>query len=189
MAVKTNTDYNDFTFNRSKHTNAKWIERSFFSSWTVLLILPTNCINMNEHPNLSNEEYSCWNKQYSHSNQQYKLQKVNLGTTAQNVNQTKVTDTWPLHCLTKHLNQVSYGHRSYECNLSNCVYVEAWKSQDVSGVWTHDLAILVQRSNQLSYEATDVGSWSFVSSYEPVRNGCEVIHEIYIDIILKYILI
>ena len=118
MAVKTNTDYNDFTFNRSKHTNAKWIERSFFSSWTVLLILPTNCINMNEHPNLSNEEYSCWNKQYSHSNQQYKLQKVNLGTTAQNVNQTKVTDTWPLHCLTKHLNQVSYGHRSYERNLS-----------------------------------------------------------------------
>ena len=41
---------------------------------------------------------------------------------------------------------------------------EAWKSQDFNGVWTRDLAILVRRSNQLSYEATDVGSWSFVSS-------------------------
>ena len=28
----------------------------------------------------------------------------------------------------------------------------------------------VQRSNQLSYEATDVGCWSFVSSKVPVRN-------------------
>ena len=38
---------------------------------------------------------------------------------------------------------------------------EAWKSQDFNGVWTRDLAIPVRRSNQLSYEATDVGSWSF----------------------------
>ena len=29
-----------------------------------------------------------------------------------------------------------------------------------------------------SYEATDVESWSFVSSNEPVKNGCEVIYEI-----------
>ena len=35
------------------------------------------------------------------------------------------------------------------------------------------------RSNQLSYEITDVGSWSFVSSNEPVKNGCEVIYEIF----------
>ena len=35
---------------------------------------------------------------------------------------------------------------------------EAWKIQDFNGVWTRDLAIPVQRSNQLSYEATDVGS-------------------------------
>ena len=34
----------------------------------------------------------------------------------------------------------------------------------------------MRRSNQLSYEATDVGSWSFVSSNEPVKNGCEVIY-------------
>ena len=39
---------------------------------------------------------------------------------------------------------------------------EAWKIQDFNGVWTRDLAIPVRHSNQLSYEATDVGSWSFV---------------------------
>ena len=47
---------------------------------------------------------------------------------------------------------------------------EAWKIQDFDGVWTRDLAIPVRRSNQLSYEATDVGSWSFVGSNGPVRN-------------------
>ena len=36
----------------------------------------------------------------------------------------------------------------------------------------------MRRSNQLSYEATDVGSWSFVNSGEPVRNEGEVIYEI-----------
>ena len=39
---------------------------------------------------------------------------------------------------------------------------EAWKVQVFNGVWTRDLAIPVRRSNQLSYEATDVGSWSFL---------------------------
>ena len=47
---------------------------------------------------------------------------------------------------------------------------EAWKIQDFNGVWTRDLAIPVRRSNQLSYEATDVGSWLFVGSNGPVRN-------------------
>ena len=47
---------------------------------------------------------------------------------------------------------------------------EAWKIQDFNGVWTRDLAIPVRRSNQLSYEATDFGSWSFVGSNVPVRN-------------------
>ena len=41
-------------------------------------------------------------------------------------------------------------------------YLQAWKSQDFNRIWTRDLAILVRCSNQLSYEATDVGSWSFV---------------------------
>ena len=56
---------------------------------------------------------------------------------------------------------------------------EAWESQDFNRVWTRDLAIPVRRSNQLSYEATEVGSWSFVSSNEPVKNGCEVICEMF----------
>ena len=48
---------------------------------------------------------------------------------------------------------------------------EAWKIQDFNGIWTRDLVIPVRRSNQLSYEATDVGSWSFVGSNLPVRNN------------------
>ena len=47
---------------------------------------------------------------------------------------------------------------------------EAWKFQDFDAVWTRALAIPVWRSNQLSYEATDIGSWSFVGSHVPVRN-------------------
>ena len=56
-------------------------------------------------------------------------------------------------------------------------YVEAWKSQDFNRVWTCDLVIPVRRSNQLSYEDTDIGSWSFVGPKEPVRNECEVFYE------------
>ena len=47
---------------------------------------------------------------------------------------------------------------------------EAWKIQDFNGVWTRDLAISARRSNPLSYEAIDVGSWSFVGSNGSVRN-------------------
>ena len=36
------------------------------------------------------------------------------------------------------------------------------KNSGLNGVWTRDLAIPVRRSNQLSCEATDVGSWSIV---------------------------
>ena len=32
---------------------------------------------------------------------------------------------------------------------------------------------------QLNYEATDVGSWSFMGCQEPVRNECKVICEIF----------
>ena len=46
--------------------------------------------------------------------------------------------------------------------------IEGWKSQDFNCVWTRDLTIPLRRSNQLSYEATDVESWSLVSSDEPV---------------------
>ena len=46
-------------------------------------------------------------------------------------------------------------------------------------VWTRDLVIPVRRSNQLSYEATEVESWSFVISYVPVMNELtnEIIYE------------
>ena len=43
--------------------------------------------------------------------------------------------------------------------------IDAWKSQDFNGIWTCDLTIAVRHSNQLSYEATDVGSWSFCCCY------------------------
>ena len=56
------------------------------------------------------------------------------------------------------------------------MYIEVWKIEDFNGVWTCDLAITVRRSNQLSYEATDVGSWSFAGSNEPVRDEWEVIY-------------
>ena len=63
----------------------------------------------------------------------------------------------------------SYDLRSYERNFYNCVE-KPEIIQDLNGVWTRDLAIPVRRSNQLSYEATDVGSWSFAGSNGPVRN-------------------
>ena len=56
---------------------------------------------------------------------------------------------------------------------------EAWKSQDFNGVWTCDLAMPVRRSNQLNYEATDVGGWSLVIFNELVKNGCEVMYEMF----------
>ena len=58
-------------------------------------------------------------------------------------------------------------------------YIDPWKIQDFNGVWTRDLTIPVRRSNQLSYEATDIGRWSFVGSNEPLRNECEVIYEMF----------
>ena len=80
-------------------------------------------------------------------------------------------------------NWKSYLHCNYSSKLWSSQFeqlrIEAWKSQDFNEVWTRDLAIPVRRSNQLSYEATDVGSWSFVSSKEPVKNGCEVTYEIF----------
>ena len=55
------------------------------------------------------------------------------------------------------------------------VYIETEGSQDFNVVWTHILVILVRWSNQLSFEATDVESWSCVGPKEPVRNEFEVI--------------
>ena len=68
---------------------------------------------------------------------------------------------------------VSMVNCGFEIKLAMIIAV--MNSQDFEGVWTRDLAISVRRSNQLSYEATDVESWLFVSSNEPARNWCEVI--------------
>ena len=54
-------------------------------------------------------------------------------------------------------------------------YIKAWKSQDFNRVWTRELVISVRHSNQLSFETTDVGSWSFMGPREPVMIECEVI--------------
>ena len=54
-------------------------------------------------------------------------------------------------------------------------YIEAPNSQDVNRVWNCDPATMVRCSNQLSYEATHIGSWSFVGPKEPVRSECEII--------------
>ena len=72
-------------------------------------------------------------------------------------------------CLTFSHFKWSYDVRSCERNFLQ-LRREAWKIQDFNGIWARDLAIPVRRSNQLSYEATDVGSWSFVGSNVPVRN-------------------
>ena len=59
--------------------------------------------------------------------------------------------------------------------VMKAIFAIAWGSlkslgSDFKGVSTCDLMIPVRSSNQLSYEATDFGSWSFVGSNEPVRN-------------------
>ena len=55
----------------------------------------------------------------------------------------------------------------------NAIYAIALKSlkkiQDFNGIWTRDLTIPVRCSNQLSYEATAIGSWSVKGSYVPVK--------------------
>jgi len=53
------------------------------------------------------------------------------------------------------------------------------KKSGPNGARTRGPATPVGRSNQPSHEATDVGSWSFVSSNEPVKNGFEVIYEMF----------
>ena len=48
------------------------------------------------------------------------------------------------------------------------------KIQDFNGIWTRDLVIPVQCSNQLSYEVTDVGSWSIMCLFRESHQYREV---------------
>ena len=41
--------------------------------------------------------------------------------------------------------------------------------QDFNGIWTRDVSMPVRRSNQLSYETTDVERWSIMGSYVSVK--------------------
>ena len=53
------------------------------------------------------------------------------------------------------------------------------KFRSFNGIWTCSLAIPVRYSNQLSYEATDVGSWSIMCLYVPVKEmNVKDVHEI-----------
>ena len=71
---------------------------------------------------------------------------------------------------------MSYDHRSDERNLSNCVK-KPEKVRTSTGF--EPVTSRYRCSNQLSYEAADVGNWSFVSFNEPVKNACEVIYEMF----------
>ena len=90
---------------------------------------------------------------------------------ASNKNET-VIDVQPVyeinHIRTAEMKSNEEWSSRCEHNLCNCVSCLK-KIQDFNGVWTRDLAIPVRCSNQLSYEATDVGSCSIMSSYVPVK--------------------
>ena len=63
--------------------------------------------------------------------------------------------------------------QSCECSLCNYCILRSLKKSRTSTcvrIRTHDLMIPVQRSNQLSYEATDVGSWSIMCSCSHERD-------------------
>ena len=50
------------------------------------------------------------------------------------------------------------------------------KNSWLQRIWTRDLAIPVRRSNQLSYKATDVGSWSFVGEVAETSNPVKLMN-------------
>ena len=43
------------------------------------------------------------------------------------------------------------------------------KVRDFNGIWIRDVSMPVRRSNQLSYETTNVERWSIMGSYVPVK--------------------
>ena len=55
-----------------------------------------------------------------------------------------------------------------------CIKKPEKKIRDFNGIWTHDLAVLVWCSNQLSYEVTDIGSWSIMCLFRESHQYREV---------------
>ena len=129
-----------------------WKFQDFNEVWTFDLTIPVPCSNQ-----LSYEANDVGSWSFVGSN-----------VPVRNESMMKWYMKWIIHVYELQIwNQVD--PRSYEHNFLQ-LRREAWEIQDFNGVWTFDLAIPVQCSNQLSYEATDVGSWSFVGSNVPVRN-------------------
>ena len=62
------------------------------------------------------------------------------------------SDIWNISYIEVRIwNQVSYAWSSqFWTHLIKQLRREAWKNQDSNGIWTRDLAILVQRSNQMT---------------------------------------
>ena len=70
-------------------------------------------------------------------------------------------------CLPGNIDDIKWS--SYERNFYNSGLQRQFlqlrrEIQDFNWVWTRDLAIPVRRSNQLSYEANDLGIWSSFST-------------------------
>ena len=66
--------------------------------------------------------------------------------------------------------QVSYDPHSYERNFCNCIG-KPEKSRTSTGFEPVTSQYRCDTNTiELSYEATDVGSWSFLGSNVPVRN-------------------
>ena len=73
--------------------------------------------------------------------------------------------------------QVDYDHRSYERNLSNCVY----KPENVRTSTGFEPVTSRYRCNALTncaMKPLTLGA-GHLSSNEPVKNGCEVIYEMF----------
>ena len=85
---------------------------------------------------------------------QRKIQQRTVNHTKLHIVAKAETRWWSWDRMTACLN---YVERDITCR-------EARKIQDFNRVWACHLAMLVWCSNQLNYEATDGGNWSFVGS-------------------------
>ena len=86
---------------------------------------------------------------------------VNESAVRKSIN-ASLSNAWCLYiCI-----QIAVSSKLWSSQLWSQLRIEAW-SHDFNGDWTRDLALPVQRSNQRSYETTDVRSWSFVRFTRP----------------------
>ena len=96
------------------------------------------------------------------------MNKLNVPPSADEV--LKVIDTYEIiHIRTAEMkSNEEWSSQLWTQFMQLCKKPEKNNSR-LNGVWTRDLAIPVRCSNQLSYEATDVGSWSIMCSYVPLE--------------------